>query len=193
VDTIKQWRRRKGWTQADLAREAGVHLETVSGIETGNHEPRPSTLQKLAGAFDVEVEELFDNPKAPTPASSPKETTEARRTRAFDMVHELVSRQIEEDRQAIARAHESGCAQGSFVRHENEAMNRLLEYPPEVVAEAFVDLMRDRVQLEQELQLQTDRASAAGDEFLHEQYLAFVQDLFPKARDKGAAPPTQRG
>jgi transcriptional regulator with XRE-family HTH domain len=69
VDTIKQWRRRKGWTQADLAREAGVHLETVS-----------STLQKLAGAFDVEVEELFDNPKAPAPTSSPKETAEARRT-----------------------------------------------------------------------------------------------------------------
>jgi transcriptional regulator with XRE-family HTH domain len=64
VDTLRLWRRRRGWTQADLAREAGVHLETISGIEAGRHEPRPSTLQKLASAFGVEVEELFDGPKA---------------------------------------------------------------------------------------------------------------------------------
>ena len=79
MDTLRQWRRRKGWTQADLAREAGVHLETVSGIETGNHEPRPSTLQKLAGALGVEVEELFDSPKARAPTSLPKEADEERR------------------------------------------------------------------------------------------------------------------
>jgi len=69
VDTVRLWRRRKGWTQTDLAREAGVHLETISGIESGRHEPRPSTLQKLAHAFGVEVEELFDGPKAEAPTS----------------------------------------------------------------------------------------------------------------------------
>jgi transcriptional regulator with XRE-family HTH domain len=87
METIRLWRRRKGWTQADLAREAGVHLETISGIEAGRHEPRPSTLQKLAGALGVEVEKLFDDPKAsasPSPIPSNEEVGEERRATALE-------------------------------------------------------------------------------------------------------------
>ncbi len=55
---IKELRRRKGWSQKDLSRASGVGSDTISGIESGRHEPRPSTLRKLATALGVEVADL---------------------------------------------------------------------------------------------------------------------------------------
>jgi transcriptional regulator with XRE-family HTH domain len=65
VDTVKEIRRRKGWSQKDLAKESGVGQDTISGIESGRHEPRPSTLRKLADALDVEVADFFRKPALP--------------------------------------------------------------------------------------------------------------------------------
>ena len=50
------------WTQARLAREAGVSPTTVSGIETGKiGRPHFGTLGKLARALRVAPEELLDS------------------------------------------------------------------------------------------------------------------------------------
>jgi transcriptional regulator with XRE-family HTH domain len=50
------------WTQARLAREAGVSPTTVSGIETGKiGRPHFGTLGKLARALGVAPEELLDS------------------------------------------------------------------------------------------------------------------------------------
>ncbi len=38
---------RHGWTQTELARRAGVRLETICRIESGKHAPRQETLLKL--------------------------------------------------------------------------------------------------------------------------------------------------
>jgi transcriptional regulator with XRE-family HTH domain len=65
VDTLKDLRRRRGWSQKDLAEESGVGQDTISGIESGRHEPRPSTLRKLADALGVEVVDLFREPALP--------------------------------------------------------------------------------------------------------------------------------
>jgi transcriptional regulator with XRE-family HTH domain len=65
VDAVKEIRRRKGWSQKDLAEESGVGQDTISGIESGRHEPRPSTLRKLADALDVEVADFFREPAVP--------------------------------------------------------------------------------------------------------------------------------
>jgi transcriptional regulator with XRE-family HTH domain len=55
-------RRVRMWTQARLAREAGVSPTTVSGIETGKiARPHFGTLGKLARALDVAPEELLDS------------------------------------------------------------------------------------------------------------------------------------
>jgi transcriptional regulator with XRE-family HTH domain len=67
MDTVKEIRRRKGWSQKDLAEESGVGQDTISGIESGRHEPRPSTLRKLADALDVEVADFFREPAVPLP------------------------------------------------------------------------------------------------------------------------------
>lgn len=85
---LKEERLHKGWSQRDLARETGVNADTISGIETGQHEPRPSTLRKLAKALDIEVRDLFEEPVLPkaraprtgqfTDTQSPEEWVEKR-------------------------------------------------------------------------------------------------------------------
>jgi transcriptional regulator with XRE-family HTH domain len=62
---LKEERQRKGWSQRDLARETGVNADTISGIETGQHEPRPSTLRKLAKGLNLEVADFFRDPARP--------------------------------------------------------------------------------------------------------------------------------
>ncbi len=77
METLREFRRRKGWSQKDLANESGVGQDTISSIETGTHEPRPSTLRKLAEALGVEVADFFREPafpKAPAREAGPHRT-----------------------------------------------------------------------------------------------------------------------
>ena len=67
MEALKELRRRKGLSQKDLAEVSGIGQDTISGIESGRHEARPSTLRKLAEALDVEVADFF--PKSPAPQS----------------------------------------------------------------------------------------------------------------------------
>jgi len=61
-ERLEDIRRVRMWTQARLAREAGVSPTTVSGIETGKIvRPHFGTLGKLARALDVAPEELLDS------------------------------------------------------------------------------------------------------------------------------------
>jgi len=64
-DRLKEERLLRGWSQRDLAREAGTTAETISSIETNQHQPRPSTLRKLAKALSLEVRDLFYEPALP--------------------------------------------------------------------------------------------------------------------------------
>lgn len=59
---VAELRKRKGWSQDQLAEAAGVHKNTVLHAEkTGD--VRTGTLTALASALDVSVAELF--PGAP--------------------------------------------------------------------------------------------------------------------------------
>lgn len=49
---IKAARALAGWTQGDLAKEAGVAAITIMTIEQGKSDPRQSTLGKIESAFD---------------------------------------------------------------------------------------------------------------------------------------------
>jgi len=44
-------RNRAGWTQAELARRAGVRKETIHRIEAGKNNPDESTFTKIEKAF----------------------------------------------------------------------------------------------------------------------------------------------
>jgi transcriptional regulator with XRE-family HTH domain len=61
-ESLEHIRRLRMWTQARLAREAGVSPTTVSGVETGKiGRPHCGTLDKLALALGVAPEELLDS------------------------------------------------------------------------------------------------------------------------------------
>ena len=57
-DRVRSVRKRRALTQAELAKAAGVSVDTVVKLENGRHEPRPATVRKLARALRVEVEVL---------------------------------------------------------------------------------------------------------------------------------------
>lgn len=44
-------RERVGWSQAELARRAGIRVETLNRIETGKHTPSVSTIEKIDDAL----------------------------------------------------------------------------------------------------------------------------------------------
>mgnify|MGYP002066912900 CR=1 FL=1 len=55
---LKQLRAERGLTQAVLAQRAGLTLSYIGRIEIGRHDPRLSTLRKLAKALKVTVADI---------------------------------------------------------------------------------------------------------------------------------------
>jgi len=55
---VKELREEHGWSMRDLAREAGVSLDTVQAMEHGSRPHRPSSVKKVADALGVSVREL---------------------------------------------------------------------------------------------------------------------------------------
>ncbi len=74
---LREVREGRGMSHRDLMEVSGVHYNTLSGIETGKHKPRPSTLRKLADALDVDIEDLTG---APAPKADALPSPERRRT-----------------------------------------------------------------------------------------------------------------
>jgi putative transcriptional regulator len=53
-------RAERGWTQADLAERLDVSRQTVVSIEKGKYDPSLPLAFKIAGLFDLAIEEIFD-------------------------------------------------------------------------------------------------------------------------------------
>jgi transcriptional regulator with XRE-family HTH domain len=69
---LRTVRKRAGLSQLDLAYTCGVHPSVIARIETGNREPRLTTITRLARGLDVSAAELMtalplDDPDAPAP------------------------------------------------------------------------------------------------------------------------------
>ncbi|MEZ5333916.1 MAG: CBS domain-containing protein [Methanolobus sp.] len=59
-DELKQKRNDLGLTQSDLAKRAGVSQPLIARIESGDVDPRLSTLKKIIDVFnDIEKEDIF--------------------------------------------------------------------------------------------------------------------------------------
>lgn len=78
MEALRELRRRKGLSQKDLAIKSGVGQDSISAIESGRHQARPSTLRKLAEALEVEVEDFFRESVAPKTPSVPESLDELR-------------------------------------------------------------------------------------------------------------------
>lgn len=59
VDALIQIRFLAGYSQAELARQAGLSQGHMSELERGDKNPRPATIKKLATALSVPVEALI--------------------------------------------------------------------------------------------------------------------------------------
>ena len=57
---VRERRRERGLSQADLAKALGVSRQTVNSIETGRWVPSLALALSLGRFFDVRVEEMFD-------------------------------------------------------------------------------------------------------------------------------------
>ena len=58
---IKEYRTEKGWTQGELAKFAGVSIETIKRYENGKTNPTNDNLSKIASALGIKVKNLYDN------------------------------------------------------------------------------------------------------------------------------------
>ena len=56
-ERIKYFRKVKGWTQEQLARNLGVSLNTVQRWEMGKTEPSPLAKEKLRAVFQEILDE----------------------------------------------------------------------------------------------------------------------------------------
>jgi transcriptional regulator with XRE-family HTH domain len=151
-ERLKEERLLRGWSQRDLAREAGTTAETISSIETGQHEPRPSTLRKLAEGLGIEVRDFFAEPSVPL-AEAPRG---AGRPSVIDIALDAARRQV---------ALEAEPQEGDMLdqRYANEAMIRLHEEyslsgdDAEAVRDfalKYVELEKENDRLHEELQQQ---------------------------------------
>ncbi|MBS0026301.1 helix-turn-helix transcriptional regulator [Chitinophaga sp. 22321] len=58
-NTIKVQRAIHNMTQEELAKKAGVSRQTINTIESGKYVPSTVLALKMAGIFNVKVEEIF--------------------------------------------------------------------------------------------------------------------------------------
>jgi Zn-dependent peptidase ImmA (M78 family)/DNA-binding XRE family transcriptional regulator len=61
---IKRLRKLRGFKQSDAAAKAGLSRSAYLNIENGKSEPKSSTLFNISRALEVDIQELFYQPKA---------------------------------------------------------------------------------------------------------------------------------
>jgi transcriptional regulator with XRE-family HTH domain len=61
ADNLKRLRKKRGWSQTQLAEQIGSHLSHINRIETGKYNPSLDVVQKLAAAFDVTIDYLVSD------------------------------------------------------------------------------------------------------------------------------------
>lgn len=59
-NTLKVERAKKNWTQADLAAAVNVSRQAINAIETSKYVPSTVLALKIARAFAVKVEDIFE-------------------------------------------------------------------------------------------------------------------------------------
>jgi len=57
---LRVLRAEHNWSQAHLARQAGVSRQTINAIETGKYDPSLPLAFKLAKIFNSSIEAVFD-------------------------------------------------------------------------------------------------------------------------------------
>lgn len=68
---LKEWREARGFTQIQLAKEAGCTSVFVSLVERGKNQPSSAMLAAFAKALDISIDSLIvePSPSAKNPAA----------------------------------------------------------------------------------------------------------------------------
>lgn len=53
-------RAERRWSQAALGERVGVSRQAINAVETGKHDPSLSLAFKIAEAFEMTIEDVFD-------------------------------------------------------------------------------------------------------------------------------------
>lgn len=61
-NTLRELRKARGLSQADLAEAIEVSRQTINAVEADKYDPSLPMAYRLAAFFDVPVEDLFLNP-----------------------------------------------------------------------------------------------------------------------------------
>lgn len=56
---VKDFRKRKGLSQDELAKESGLSLRTIQRVENGESEPTGETLKRISSVFNITPDELI--------------------------------------------------------------------------------------------------------------------------------------
>lgn len=84
MNRIKQLRKAKGMSQAQLAKEVGIVKQLVSYYELEKRKPRPEMWQKLADFFNVSVPYL----------KGTDDKTIIKKISSEDLIQELIDRKV---------------------------------------------------------------------------------------------------
>lgn len=57
---VRELRRKRGWSQAELGERVGVSRQTINAIETGKYAPSLPLAFKLAQLFKQRIESMFE-------------------------------------------------------------------------------------------------------------------------------------
>lgn len=63
MSKVKQLRKQKNLTQAQLAKRSGTSLMTVGRLERGEYFPRLENASKIANALGVSIEDIVEAPE----------------------------------------------------------------------------------------------------------------------------------
>lgn len=91
IENLKAIRTSKGLTQAKLSEIADLSPSIVGDIETGRRNPTLTTIEKIALALDIPVQQLFYDSEADYPLSAIESKEELRA-----LLHKLVDKAIDE-------------------------------------------------------------------------------------------------
>lgn len=58
---VRELRQERGWSQDDLADEAGLHRTYIGTVERAEQSITLDSVEKIAKAFKVSVKELFED------------------------------------------------------------------------------------------------------------------------------------
>ena len=134
---LRELRKKKRLTQAELAKLTGLTVSAISMYENGNREPNFETLEVLADFFNVDMNFLLDkNPKMPPAA--PQEAPAASASFEYTLIPVGISAGQLEDCEALTRLPKISVPDVImgpyardphvvFMRVNGESMNRVID------------------------------------------------------------------